>query len=80
MLFHQLKTLIWRNLVLKKRRPFSTLLEIIIPTIIVIIIGNKIFINFNNDNININFNINYSFIIFQVNILNIIIMKKNIKY
>jgi len=45
MLLHQLKTLIWRNLVLKKRRPFSTLLEIIIPTIIVIIIGNKIFIN-----------------------------------
>ena len=38
--FQQLKTLLWRNLILKRRRPFSTLMEIIIPTIIILIIGN----------------------------------------
>jgi len=38
--FQQLKTLLWRNLVLKKRRPFSTILEIILPTLIIILIGN----------------------------------------
>jgi len=45
MLFHQLKTLIWRNLVLKKRKPFSTLLEIIIPAVIVWLIGSNIDVN-----------------------------------
>jgi len=39
MLFNQLKTLLWRNAVLKRRALFSTLLEIIIPTIIIIIMG-----------------------------------------
>jgi len=37
--FQQLKTLLWRNLVLKKRRPFSTILEIIVPTVIIALIG-----------------------------------------
>jgi len=40
--FQQLKTLLWRNLILKKRRPFSTVLEILIPTVIIIMIG-KVF-------------------------------------
>jgi len=39
MKFQQLKTLLWRNLILKKRRPFSTLLEIAIPTLIILIIS-----------------------------------------
>jgi len=44
MKFQQLKTLLWRNLVLKKRRPFSTSLEIIIPTLIIVIIGKYLLI------------------------------------
>jgi len=39
MLYQQLKTLVWRNTILKKRRIFSTSLEIIVPAIIIIIIG-----------------------------------------
>ncbi|ORX51160.1 hypothetical protein BCR32DRAFT_150114, partial [Anaeromyces robustus] len=39
MLFNQLKTLLWRNTVLKKRHITATLLEIIIPTIIILIIA-----------------------------------------
>jgi len=39
MFFHQLRTLLWRNTVLKRRSVFSTILEIIIPTIIIYIIG-----------------------------------------
>jgi len=41
MLFQQLKTLLWRNTVLKRRAIISTLLEIIIPTLIILIIGYK---------------------------------------
>ena len=43
--FQQLKTLLWRNLVLKRRGIVSTLLEIIIPSIIILIIG--IYITYN---------------------------------
>jgi len=39
MLYQQLKTLVWRNTILKKRRIFSTLLEIIVPAIIIGFIG-----------------------------------------
>ncbi|KAL6601983.1 hypothetical protein LY90DRAFT_509702 [Neocallimastix californiae] len=39
MFFHQLRTLLWRNTVLKRRSVFSTILEIIIPTIIIYIIA-----------------------------------------
>jgi len=39
MLFYQLKILIWRNFVLKRRKPISTLLEIIIPILISLVIG-----------------------------------------
>jgi len=42
MYFQQLKILIWRNITLKKRGIFATILEIIIPTLIIITIGNKI--------------------------------------
>jgi len=55
MSFKQLKTLLWRNIILKKRGRFFTILEIIIPIIIIGIIG--------NDN---NFTI---FFIFKFNIL-----------
>lgn len=42
MLFHQLKTLLWRNAILKKRGWISTILEILIPTLIILILGNEI--------------------------------------
>jgi len=38
MRFKQLKTLLWRNLILKKRGIVSTLLEILIPTFIIVLI------------------------------------------
>jgi len=39
MSLNQLKVLIWRNLVLKKRGFFTTLLEFIIPGLVMLIIG-----------------------------------------
>ncbi|ORX51392.1 hypothetical protein BCR36DRAFT_325611 [Piromyces finnis] len=39
MLFSQLKTLLWRNIILKKRGIVLTLLEIIVPFIIILIIA-----------------------------------------
>lgn len=39
MKINQLKTLLWRNIVLKKRNIISTLLEIVVPSILVLIIG-----------------------------------------
>ncbi|OUM69514.1 hypothetical protein PIROE2DRAFT_2610 [Piromyces sp. E2] len=39
MLFNQLKTLLWRNAILKRRGLVSTLLEIIIPTLIILLLG-----------------------------------------
>jgi len=39
MIFQQFKTLLWRNLVLKRRRTFSTVMEIVIPAVIIILIG-----------------------------------------
>jgi len=39
MSFKQLKTLLWRNIILKKRGRFFTILEIIIPIIIIGIIA-----------------------------------------
>ncbi|ORX67728.1 hypothetical protein BCR32DRAFT_297520 [Anaeromyces robustus] len=39
MKFNQLKTLLWRNTILKRRHIFSTLLEVVIPTIIILIIA-----------------------------------------
>jgi len=40
MLFKQLRILLWRNAILKKRSFVSTLLEILIPSIIILILGN----------------------------------------
>ena len=40
MLSKQFRTLLWRNVILKKRGILSTFLEIIIPTLIIIFIGN----------------------------------------
>jgi len=39
MLFQQLKILLWRNAILKKRAIVSTVLEIIIPTLIILILA-----------------------------------------
>jgi len=39
MSFNQLKILIWRNLILKKRGFFITLLELIIPGLLMLILG-----------------------------------------
>ncbi len=61
MLFHQLKVLIWRNLILKKRGYFTTLLEIIIPGLLMLIIG----IFFFNHNYNLYI---YLFFFFLFNI------------
>jgi len=40
--YHQLKTLLWRNALLKRRGILTTLLEIALPTILIFIIGNYI--------------------------------------
>jgi len=39
MSFNQLKVLVWRNLILKKRGFITTLLEFIIPSLLMSIIG-----------------------------------------
>ncbi|OUM69519.1 hypothetical protein PIROE2DRAFT_2617, partial [Piromyces sp. E2] len=50
MIFNQLKTLLWRNVILKRRGLVSTLLEVIIPTLIILIIAqNSGYVNTKNE-------------------------------
>jgi len=39
MVYQQLKTLIWRNAILKKRGIFSTIIELFFPAIIILLTG-----------------------------------------